>query len=103
MISSFNLFMIRPNINFSTLHYLKTPKLIFFFHKTSLSKHHTNTPPPKEPFLYTGFYADCFLFDSFGGTPFKRSIESPSAWKSPWFINSFIPGPRVDTDITIEV
>ncbi|KAM7493256.1 hypothetical protein LguiB_027865 [Lonicera macranthoides] len=38
----------------------------------------------------------------FGGTPFKRSIESPSAWKSPWFINSFIPGPRVDTDITIE-
>ncbi|KAF3944225.1 hypothetical protein CMV_029292 [Castanea mollissima] len=38
----------------------------------------------------------------FGGTPFKRSIESPSAWKSPWFINSFLPGPRVDTDITIE-
>ncbi|KAK6129734.1 hypothetical protein DH2020_036535 [Rehmannia glutinosa] len=34
-------------------------------------------------------------------TPFKRSIESPSAWKSPWF-NSFVPGPRVDTDITIE-
>ncbi|KAA8525293.1 hypothetical protein F0562_007148 [Nyssa sinensis] len=38
----------------------------------------------------------------FGGTPFKRSFESPSAWKSPWFINSFLPGPRVDTDITIE-
>ncbi|XP_073147297.1 transcription factor MYB3R-1-like isoform X2 [Henckelia pumila] len=35
-------------------------------------------------------------------TPFKRSIESPSAWKSPWFISSFVPGPRVDTDITIE-
>lgn len=35
-------------------------------------------------------------------TPFKRSVESPSAWKSPWFINSFVPGPRVDTDITIE-
>ncbi|KAI3468235.1 hypothetical protein Pfo_024898 [Paulownia fortunei] len=35
-------------------------------------------------------------------TPFKRSIESPSAWKSPWFINTFLPGPRVDTDITIE-
>ncbi|XP_073022393.1 transcription factor MYB3R-1-like isoform X1 [Primulina eburnea] len=34
--------------------------------------------------------------------PFKRSIESPSAWKSPWFINSFMPGPIVDTDITIE-
>ncbi|CAK9166111.1 unnamed protein product [Ilex paraguariensis] len=38
----------------------------------------------------------------FGETPFKRSIESPSAWKSPWFLNSFLPGPRVDTDITIE-
>ncbi|GMI81431.1 C-MYB-LIKE TRANSCRIPTION FACTOR 3R-1, MYB DOMAIN PROTEIN 3R1, A. thaliana MYB domain protein 3R1 [Hibiscus trionum] len=38
----------------------------------------------------------------FGDTPFKRSIESPSAWKSPWFINSFVPGPRIDTDITIE-
>lgn len=37
----------------------------------------------------------------FGDTPFKRSFESPSAWKSPWF--SFVPGPRVDTDITIEV
>ncbi|KAK4401177.1 Transcription factor R-4 [Sesamum angolense] len=35
-------------------------------------------------------------------TPFKRSIESPSAWKSPWFINTFVPGPRIDTDITIE-
>lgn len=35
-------------------------------------------------------------------TPFKRTIDSPSAWKSPWFINTFVPGPRVDTDITIE-
>ncbi|KAG7965910.1 hypothetical protein I3843_08G024600 [Carya illinoinensis] len=41
-------------------------------------------------------------FGIFGGTPFKRSIESPSAWKSPWFINSFLPGPRVETEITIE-
>ncbi|XP_057466669.1 transcription factor MYB3R-1-like isoform X1 [Actinidia eriantha] len=41
-------------------------------------------------------------FSIFGETPFKRSIESPSAWKSPWFLNSFLPGPRVDTDITIE-
>ncbi|XP_041019338.1 transcription factor MYB3R-1 isoform X4 [Juglans microcarpa x Juglans regia] len=41
-------------------------------------------------------------FSIFGGTPFKRSIESPSAWKSPWFINSFLPGPRVDTEIAIE-
>ncbi|KAL2517699.1 Myb-related protein 3R-1 [Abeliophyllum distichum] len=38
----------------------------------------------------------------FVDTPFKRSFESPSAWKSPWFINSFVPGPRVDTEITIE-
>ncbi|KAL1552415.1 hypothetical protein AAHA92_13215 [Salvia divinorum] len=36
------------------------------------------------------------------GTPFKRSMECPSPWKSPWFGNTFIPGPRVDTDITIE-
>ncbi|XP_022750196.1 LOW QUALITY PROTEIN: transcription factor MYB3R-1-like [Durio zibethinus] len=41
-------------------------------------------------------------YNIFGETPFKRSIESPSAWKSPWFINSFVPGPRVDTEITIE-
>ncbi|GAV91103.1 Myb_DNA-binding domain-containing protein [Cephalotus follicularis] len=41
-------------------------------------------------------------FSIFGETPFKRSIESPSAWKSPWFLNSFLPGPRIDTDITIE-
>ncbi|XP_062098781.1 transcription factor MYB3R-1-like [Humulus lupulus] len=41
-------------------------------------------------------------FSVFGDTPFKRSIESPSAWKSPWFINSFIAGPRVETDISIE-
>ncbi|CAI9784850.1 unnamed protein product [Fraxinus pennsylvanica] len=35
-------------------------------------------------------------------TPFKRSFESPSAWKSPWFMNSFVPGPRVDSEITVE-
>ncbi|KAJ8450460.1 hypothetical protein Cgig2_002145 [Carnegiea gigantea] len=38
----------------------------------------------------------------FGGTPSRRSIESPSAWKSPWYFSSFSPGPRIDTDITIE-
>lgn len=38
----------------------------------------------------------------FGGTPFRRSIESPSAWKSPWYFSSLSPGPRIDTDITIE-
>ncbi|KAL4282823.1 hypothetical protein GQ457_16G001070 [Hibiscus cannabinus] len=41
-------------------------------------------------------------YNIFAGTPFKRSIESPSAWKSPWFINSFIPGPRISTEIRIE-
>ncbi|XWS70339.1 hypothetical protein CRYUN_Cryun03dG0039500 [Craigia yunnanensis] len=41
-------------------------------------------------------------YNILGETPFKRSIESPSAWKSPWFINSFVPGPRIDTEITIE-
>ncbi|CAN6721372.1 unnamed protein product [Malus baccata var. baccata] len=45
---------------------------------------------------------DVSIESMFGGTPFKRSIESPSAWKSPWFINSFVPGPSVDTEITIE-
>ncbi|KAJ9546833.1 hypothetical protein OSB04_019376 [Centaurea solstitialis] len=35
-----------------------------------------------------------------GETPLRKGLESPSAWKSPWF--SFLPGPRVDTDITIE-
>nr|URY18755.1 MYB protein [Zanthoxylum bungeanum] len=41
-------------------------------------------------------------FNIFSDIPFKRSIESPSAWKSPWFINTFVPGPSVDTEITIE-
>ncbi|GER25392.1 response regulator [Striga asiatica] len=34
--------------------------------------------------------------------PFKRNIESPSAWKSSWFLNTSALGPRVDTNITIE-
>ncbi|VFQ97678.1 unnamed protein product [Cuscuta campestris] len=38
----------------------------------------------------------------FGETPFRRSIESPSAWKSPWFLNSFLSSPRIDTEITLE-
>ncbi|CAJ1973866.1 unnamed protein product [Sphenostylis stenocarpa] len=38
----------------------------------------------------------------FGGTPFRKSIESPSAWKSPWFINTLLGSPRIDTEITIE-
>ncbi|KAI4316144.1 hypothetical protein L6164_024151 [Bauhinia variegata] len=46
----------------------------------------------------TGFEA----FNIFGGTPFRRSIESPSAWKSPWFIGTLLPSPRLDTEITFE-
>ncbi|GAB2275685.1 hypothetical protein Dimus_010439 [Dionaea muscipula] len=38
----------------------------------------------------------------FGETPFRRSLESPSSWKSPWFFNSFLPGARFDADFTIE-
>ncbi|MFQ6619160.1 hypothetical protein Gotur_000248 [Gossypium turneri] len=41
-------------------------------------------------------------YNMFRETPLKRSIESSSAWKSPCFINSFVPGPRIDTEITIE-
>ncbi|CAN8256630.1 unnamed protein product [Cochlearia groenlandica] len=41
-------------------------------------------------------------FSIFCGTPFKRGLESPSAWKSPFYINSLLPSPRFDTEITIE-
>uniref|UniRef100_A0A0V0HEV3 Putative ovule protein n=1 Tax=Solanum chacoense TaxID=4108 RepID=A0A0V0HEV3_SOLCH len=34
--------------------------------------------------------------------PFKRSIESPSAWKSPWFTDSLMSSPRYDTELTFE-
>ncbi|XXG45787.1 hypothetical protein AAC387_Pa02g0775 [Persea americana] len=32
----------------------------------------------------------------------KRGIESPSSWKSPWFMNSLLSGQRFDTEITFE-
>lgn len=38
----------------------------------------------------------------FGETPFKRNIESPSAWKSPWFMDSLMSSPRYDTELTFE-
>ncbi|KAF8400803.1 hypothetical protein HHK36_014105 [Tetracentron sinense] len=54
-------------------------------------------------FENAGNDADIENFSIFGETPaIKRGIDSPSAWKSPLFMNSFLPGPRVDTDITIE-
>lgn len=34
----------------------------------------------------------------FGGTPFRRSIESPSAWKSPWYFSSLVTCSRFDAD-----
>ncbi|KAH0715639.1 hypothetical protein KY284_008544 [Solanum tuberosum] len=40
--------------------------------------------------------------NTFGETPFKRSIESPSAWKSPWFMDSLMSSPRYDTGLTFE-
>ncbi|KAK7260733.1 hypothetical protein RIF29_27014 [Crotalaria pallida] len=38
----------------------------------------------------------------FGGTPFRKSLESPSAWKSPWLFNTFLSTPKFDREITIE-
>ncbi|KAE9599458.1 hypothetical protein Lal_00039549 [Lupinus albus] len=38
----------------------------------------------------------------FGSTPFRKSLESPSAWKSPWLFNNFLSSPRFATEITIE-
>ncbi|TKY58282.1 Myb-related protein 3R-1 [Spatholobus suberectus] len=46
-----------------------------------------------------GGFETCSIF---GGTPFRKSIESPSAWKSPWFFNTFLSSPRLDTEMTIE-
>ncbi|XP_077210948.1 transcription factor MYB3R-1-like isoform X2 [Tasmannia lanceolata] len=42
-------------------------------------------------------------FSIYSDTPgIKRGIESPSAWKSPWFMNPLLPGQRFDTEITFE-
>ncbi|RDY08496.1 Transcription factor MYB3R-1, partial [Mucuna pruriens] len=43
-----------------------------------------------------GGFETCSIF---GGTPFRKGIESPSAWKSPWFFNTSLFSPR---EITIE-
>lgn len=46
--------------------------------------------------------ADIQSFSIFDETPDrKRGLESPSAWKSPWFLNTFL-SPRVDTEMTLE-
>ncbi|CAH2073038.1 unnamed protein product [Thlaspi arvense] len=54
-----------------------------------------------------GHLVDNENFSIFCGTPFRRGLESPSAWKSPFYVNSLLPSPRFDTerfdtDITIE-
>lgn len=44
------------------------------------------------------------LFGSFNGTPiFKKGLESPSAWKSPWFMSPLLSGQKFDTEMTLEV
>lgn len=44
-----------------------------------------------------------FSISRFDETPGrKRRIVSPSAWKSPLFINTALPGPRFDMDLTFE-
>ncbi|KAL4274993.1 hypothetical protein AHAS_Ahas20G0062700 [Arachis hypogaea] len=48
------------------------------------------------------FLTDCLFDFRFSETPFRISLESPSGWKSPWFINTFLSSPRIDTKITIE-
>ncbi|KAI4337473.1 hypothetical protein L6164_015887 [Bauhinia variegata] len=51
---------------------------------------------------HSGNHAGVETFNIFGGTPFRRGIESPSAWKSPWFIGSLLPSPIPDAEITFE-
>jgi len=46
-------------------------------------------------------YSSSSRFDDTPGR--KRRIVSPSAWKSPLFINTALPGPRFDMDLTLEV
>ncbi|KAF7830131.1 transcription factor MYB3R-1-like [Senna tora] len=66
------------------------------------TKSHCSSAPGENPGDHSGNDASFETFNIFGGTPFRRSIESPSAWKSPWFINTFLSSPRIDTDITFE-
>ncbi|XP_072999464.1 transcription factor MYB3R-1 isoform X2 [Typha latifolia] len=52
-----------------------------------------------------GSSVDVYLenMNIFAETPgVKRGIESPSAWKSPWFMNSLLSGNRIDTDLTYQ-
>lgn len=57
-------------------------------------------------FVLFNFFLVFPLCNRFADTPgIKRGIESPSAWKSPWFVNSLLPaqGHRFDTDVLYQV
>ncbi|GLT48230.1 hypothetical protein SLA2020_218690 [Shorea laevis] len=58
----------------------------------------TTSSAPLESKVHGGNDTVPEYFNIFGETPFKRSIDSPSAWKSPWFINSFLPGSIEDIE-----
>ncbi|ONK67071.1 uncharacterized protein A4U43_C06F15360 [Asparagus officinalis] len=46
---------------------------------------------------------ECENLNIFADTPsVKRGIESPSAWKSPWFMSSLLPGHGIEADIVYE-
>ncbi|XP_041002904.1 transcription factor MYB3R-1-like isoform X2 [Juglans microcarpa x Juglans regia] len=60
-----------------------------------------SSQPPETTSGNAGDDADIFSMSE--ETPNrKRGIESPSAWKSPLFVNTFLPGPRFDMDMTFE-
>ncbi|XP_028781320.1 transcription factor MYB3R-1 isoform X2 [Neltuma alba] len=69
---------------------------------SSVRPSHCSSAPAENSGDHAGNDAGFESFSIFGGTPFRRSIESPSAWKSPWFINTFLTSPRIDAEITIE-
>ncbi|KAK4277016.1 hypothetical protein QN277_015086 [Acacia crassicarpa] len=69
---------------------------------SSVRPSHCSSAPGENSGDHPGNDAGFETFNIFGGTPFRRSIESPSAWKSPWFIYTFLTSPRIDTEITVE-
>ncbi|KAF6172311.1 hypothetical protein GIB67_024933 [Kingdonia uniflora] len=60
------------------------------------SSNQLNSRPLEATFEYAGNNADIENFSISGNTPIKRGFESPSAWKSSWFMNSFLPLERKD-------
>lgn len=79
------------NENFSMYIYTTLTKIFLFLYLLSFLA---------TMILFLLFFGSIYRFC---GTPFRRGLESPSAWKSPFYINSLLPSPRFDTDITIEV